>query len=112
MQHSSCSRHGKPTRTKPPARRRGETTDRPKNAYANGVSVVDTGGFLINLRTVPIARKAYFMAKAHLQLVTPTIVKQTVSPQRKPNSNYRTREHLTEAEIEKLIAATKDNRHK
>src|SRR5262245_48751146 len=83
-----------------------------KNAYANGVSIVDTGGFLLNLRTVTVARKAYLMAKAHLQLVVPTIVKQTVSPQRKPNSDYRTREHLTEAEIEKLIAATKDNRHR
>src|SRR5215813_10277959 len=51
------------------------------------------------------------MAKTHLQLVAPTIVKQTVAPQRRPNSDYRTREHLTEAEIEKLIAATKDNRH-
>src|SRR5215831_5936567 len=51
------------------------------------------------------------MAKTHLQLVAPRIVKQTVAPQRRPNSDYRTREHLTEAEIEKLIAATKDNRY-
>src|SRR5262249_111275 len=51
------------------------------------------------------------MAKTHLQLVAPTTVKQTVGPQRRPNSDYRTREHLTEAEIEKLIAATKDNRY-
>ena len=51
------------------------------------------------------------MAKTHLQLVAPTTVKQTVSPQRRPNADYRTREHLTEAEIEKLIAATKSNRY-
>src|SRR5262244_2162044 len=51
------------------------------------------------------------MAKTHLQLVAPTTVKQTVGPWRRPNSDYRTREHMTEAEIEKLIAATKDNRY-
>jgi integrase len=56
-------------------------------------------------------KRAYFMAKPHLQLVAPTTVKQTVGPQRRPNSDYRTREHLTEAEIERLIAATKSNRH-
>ena len=51
------------------------------------------------------------MAKTHLQLVAPRIEKQTVGPQRRPNSDYRTREHLTEAEIEKLIAATRSNRY-
>jgi type 1 fimbriae regulatory protein FimB/type 1 fimbriae regulatory protein FimE len=32
------------------------------------------------------------------------------SPVRLPNSEYRTREYLTEREVEKLIEATKDNR--
>jgi type 1 fimbriae regulatory protein FimB/type 1 fimbriae regulatory protein FimE len=44
-------------------------------------------------------------------LVAPTIVNRTVSPIRPPNSELRAREHLTEAEIEKLLAAAKGNRY-
>ena len=51
------------------------------------------------------------MANARLRLVTPANIKQTVAPRRRPNTEYRTREHLTEAEVEKLIAAAGDNRH-
>ena len=51
------------------------------------------------------------MAKTHLRLVAPTTVKQTVAQRRRPNVDYRSREHLTEAEIEKLIEATKGNRY-
>ena len=51
------------------------------------------------------------MANAHLRLVTPTNIKRTVTPHRRPNAEYRTREHLTEAEVEKLIEAAKGNRH-
>jgi type 1 fimbriae regulatory protein FimB/type 1 fimbriae regulatory protein FimE len=47
----------------------------------------------------------------HLQLITPANIKRTVAPRRRPNADYRTREHLTEAEVEKLIAAAGDNRH-
>jgi integrase len=50
------------------------------------------------------------MAKGHLRLVTPTIVKRTVTPTRLPNTHLRTREHLTEAEIERLMDAAKKNR--
>ena len=48
------------------------------------------------------------MAKAHLKLVTPATVKRTVTPRRLPNAHLRTREHLTEAEVERLMAAAKD----
>ena len=51
------------------------------------------------------------MAKSHLKLVTPATVKQTVTPRRLPNDKLRTREYLTEAEVERLIAAAKENRH-
>jgi integrase len=51
------------------------------------------------------------MAKARLRLVTPTIVNRTVTPRRPPNKDLRTREHLTEAEIERLIKAIQDNRY-
>jgi type 1 fimbriae regulatory protein FimB/type 1 fimbriae regulatory protein FimE len=48
---------------------------------------------------------------AHLALVPPTNEKFTVRlPRRKPNAEYRSREHLTEQEVERLIEAVKDNR--
>jgi integrase len=47
----------------------------------------------------------------HLALVPPTNEKFTVRlPRRKPNAEYRSREHLTEREVERLIEAVKDNR--
>jgi integrase len=50
------------------------------------------------------------MAKSHLKLVTPTIVNRTVTPTRLPNADLRTREYLTEAEVERLISAARNNR--
>ncbi len=50
------------------------------------------------------------MAKSHLKLVTPATVKRTVTPRRRPNADLRTREHLTEAEVERLMGAAKRNR--
>ncbi len=50
------------------------------------------------------------MRKSALQLVTPTTVLRTVMPKRRPNVELRTREHLTEAEVERLMAKAKDNR--
>jgi type 1 fimbriae regulatory protein FimB/type 1 fimbriae regulatory protein FimE len=50
-------------------------------------------------------------AKAkHLRLVKPG-VKRTVPTGRKANTDYRVREHLTEAEMTKLLGALKQNRH-
>jgi hypothetical protein len=44
------------------------------------------------------------MTKTNLKLVAPTIVNRTVAtPRRKPNAELRTREYLTEAEVESLI---------
>ncbi len=43
------------------------------------------------------------MAKRHLRLVTPATVNRTVTPTRRPNADLRTREYLTEAEVERLI---------
>jgi len=51
------------------------------------------------------------MDKSHLKLVTPAIVKRTVMPRRAKNADLRTREYLTEQEIEALIAAARQNRH-
>ena len=43
---------------------------------------------------------------AHLKLITPKAEKRTI-PRRRPNKELRTREHLTRAEVERLIAAAK-----
>ena len=50
------------------------------------------------------------MTKAHLKLVTPATVKRTVAPRRLPNAELRTREYLTEAEVERLMNAARKNR--
>jgi type 1 fimbriae regulatory protein FimB/type 1 fimbriae regulatory protein FimE len=50
------------------------------------------------------------MAKTRLKLVSPPTVKRTVTPTRRPNSELRPREHLTQREVEKLIQAAKGNR--
>ena len=55
-------------------------------------------------------------ATAHLTSVAPDNEKFTVQsaparlPRRKPNAEYRSREHLTEREVERLIEAMKGNR--
>jgi integrase len=63
------------------------------------------------IRAVYDCQEVKTMAKTHLKLVTPAIKKRAVTPRRQPNSELRSREHLTETEVEKLIEAAKDNRH-
>jgi type 1 fimbriae regulatory protein FimB/type 1 fimbriae regulatory protein FimE len=50
------------------------------------------------------------VATSHLKLVTPTTVNRTVTPTRPPNVDLRTREYLTEAEVERLMTAARKNR--
>ena len=50
------------------------------------------------------------MAKARLKLVAPMSVNRT-APRRPKNKDLRTREHLTEKEVEHLIRAAADNRY-
>jgi type 1 fimbriae regulatory protein FimB/type 1 fimbriae regulatory protein FimE len=50
------------------------------------------------------------MAKSLLKLVTPATQNRTLTPKRPPNGNLRTREYLTESEVERLMKAAKDNR--
>ena len=51
------------------------------------------------------------MTKSPLKLVAPATVNRTVTtPRRKRNAEYRTREHLTGAEVDRLIDAAKANR--
>src|SRR5262245_24032499 len=54
------------------------------------------------------------MTKSHLALVAPTAVNGTVArqpPRRQRNAEVRAREYLTDAEVNRLIAATSKNRH-
>jgi len=50
------------------------------------------------------------LKKSPLKLVAPATVNRTVTPKRRPNAELRTREHLTESEVGKLIKATGKNR--
>jgi hypothetical protein len=51
------------------------------------------------------------MNAARLKLVNRSVMRPVASKGRKANDAYRTREHLTEAEMPKLLAALKTNRH-
>jgi type 1 fimbriae regulatory protein FimB/type 1 fimbriae regulatory protein FimE len=55
------------------------------------------------------------MKKPHLALVTPATVYGTVEagkpPKRRPNAEVRSREYLTQTEVERLIEAAGDNRN-
>ena len=62
------------------------------------------------IRTVEHEKMVEILAKSHLKLVTPAIVKRTVTPRRLPNADLRTREHLREAEVERLIGVVRKNR--
>jgi site-specific recombinase XerD len=50
------------------------------------------------------------MTKPNLRVVAPAIVNRTVTPRRLPNAELRTREHLTQDEVDRLIEAAKGNR--
>ncbi len=50
------------------------------------------------------------MKAQHLKLLKSTVMR-PVAKGRKPNGQYRTREHLTEAEVHNLLNALKHNRH-
>jgi integrase len=51
------------------------------------------------------------VAQPRLKLVTPSIKKRTVMPTRAKNRDLRSREYLTQHEIETLMAAAKQNRN-
>jgi len=50
------------------------------------------------------------MAKSHVKLVAPTTKNRTVTPRRPKNGDVRSREYLTDREVERLIEAAKGNR--
>jgi len=54
-------------------------------------------------------KKQNYLMKPFLKLVSPNTVNRAVG--RLPNSEYRSREHLTPSEVEQLIEAAKTNRY-
>jgi integrase len=50
------------------------------------------------------------VVKAKLKLVTPATLNRTVTPKRLPNTDLRTREYLTETEVDRLMSAARRNR--
>jgi hypothetical protein len=50
-------------------------------------------------------------SEPRFRLVTPATVKRTVAPKGPPNRDLRSREYLTEAEVERLMKAAQVNRH-
>jgi integrase len=63
------------------------------------------------IRTVYLQGRLIAMGKSHLRLVAPNTENRTVRPRRLPNAELRTREYLTEAEVEQLMDAAKGNRY-
>src|SRR5262249_30091118 len=62
------------------------------------------------VRTVITMGTLQHMAKRHLRLASPATVKRTGTPKRPPNNELRTREYVTEAEVERLMNAARKNR--
>jgi type 1 fimbriae regulatory protein FimB/type 1 fimbriae regulatory protein FimE len=62
------------------------------------------------ITTVTVHRGLIFMTKPRLKLVAPTTKKRTVTPTRLPNAELRTREYLTDSEVNRLMKAAGGNR--
>jgi type 1 fimbriae regulatory protein FimB/type 1 fimbriae regulatory protein FimE len=64
------------------------------------------------IRTVDLQVRLIVMAKSRLKLVKSATENRTVArPLRRPNAELRTREYLTEAEVERLVETAKANRY-
>src|SRR3989442_12642402 len=73
--------------------------------------VIATTRFVTDIRAVDYANHGVYRMKSHLKLVKPDAENRAVAPRRLANSKYRSREHLTPSEVDKLIEAAKTNRH-
>src|SRR6266566_4299411 len=73
--------------------------------------VIATARFLTDIRAVDYANHGVYRMKSRLKLVKPDAENRAVAPTRLANSKYRSREHLTETEVEKLIETAKTNRY-
>jgi integrase len=73
--------------------------------------VIATARFVADVRAVGHTNSGVYRMKARLTLVKPDAENRAVVPTRLANSEYRSREHLTPSEVEKLIEAAKANRY-
>jgi integrase len=73
--------------------------------------VIATARFVTDVRAVGHTNIGVDRVKSHLKLVKPDAENRAVALTRLANSKYRSREHLTPSEVEKLIEAAKTNRH-
>ena len=60
------------------------------------------------IRTVESGGALISMGKSHLKLVAPATENRTVMPRRLPNAELRSREYLTDREVELLTEAAKE----
>src|SRR5260370_6401850 len=73
--------------------------------------VIATARFVTDVRAVGHTNSGVYRMKSHLKLVKPDAENRAVAPRRLANCKYRSREHLTPSEVEKLIEAAKTNRY-
>jgi integrase len=66
---------------------------------------------MTEFRTAGTMNGRVSVGNAPFRLVSPAIEKRTVMPRRAKNADLRSREYLTEHEIERLMAAARQNRH-
>ena len=84
----------------------------PETLGKNGVTSNYRFGVIIQTLRHQIQEET--LVKPRLSLVAPATEMRTVPPKapgRRPNAELRTREHLTGAEVARLMEAVKDNRH-
>src|SRR5258708_31811880 len=74
--------------------------------------VIATARFVADVRAVGHRNTGVYRMKSRLKLVKPDAENRAVAPTRLANSKYRSREHLTPSEVEKLIDAVKTNRYR
>jgi integrase len=81
---------------------------RPRTTADRRLSIVR---FSTNIRTFKRRHPKGIAMSSHLKLVVPSTEKRTVvTPRRQPNRELRTREYLTEDEVNSLMAAARENR--
>src|SRR5258707_1180980 len=92
--------------------------ERPGGGANAGLFAFLTASKMVALRAIDVKPRWETQMKPQLKLIvpeSPTPVFRAVGarklPRRPPNSELRTCEHLTPAEVDRLIAAAKGNRH-
>jgi integrase len=73
-------------------------------------NILDNCSLKDHIRTVSICRSRKSHGQITSQARHPAHQKRTVTPRRRPNAALRSREHLTETEVEQLVQAAKRNR--